>query len=104
MKEFILTLEELQTIFSLGYYRGVNDGEDGIPEDFKSFNPRHLEWYAQLGLERKEEFFGRLHEYLYYDENRNPDGTLKGDKPLTFDEWLDKSGETQKRITRHLRP
>tara|TARA_R110000850_G_scaffold66748_1_gene148224 strand:- start:232 stop:546 length:315 start_codon:yes stop_codon:yes gene_type:complete len=104
MEEFILTLEELQTIFSLGYHRGVNDGEDGIPEDFKSFLPRHLEWYAQLGLERKEEFFGRLHEYLYYDENRNPDGTLKGDKPLTFDEWLDKSGETQKRITRHLRP
>ena len=66
MEEFILTLEELQTIFSLGYHRGVNDGEDGIPEDFKSFLPRHLEWYAQLGL--------------------------------------DKSGETQKRITRHLRP
>ena len=43
---------------------GVEAGETGIPEDFKSYNPEHMEWYGQKGLEMKEFIFKNEVELL----------------------------------------
>jgi hypothetical protein len=70
-----LVLEEVKRIFAIAYYIGVDDGEKGIPEDFTTYLPEHLEWYCNLQLKRSDEVFNRLEEYLYPYKYFNRDGT-----------------------------
>jgi len=60
------TEDEVISIFTHAYYIGVQDGENGIPEDFVSCNPRHLEWYAEKCVDVKMKFFDEkaIDEYL----------------------------------------
>jgi hypothetical protein len=56
--------EDLKIIMTLAYYKGVEDGEAGIPADYDSHNPKHLTWYADTYIKMKDEIMTDISEKL----------------------------------------
>ena len=43
----------------MGFHAGVESGEKGIPNDFVSYNPPHMEWYSQESIKFQDELLTR---------------------------------------------
>ena len=49
------TKEDILMALSMGFHAGVEASEKGIPNDFVSLNPPHMEWYSQEAVKFQDE-------------------------------------------------
>lgn len=56
--------EEVDRLLGIAFQMGVEAGEKGIPKDFKSYNPEHMEWHGQKCLDAKDYIIENKSEFL----------------------------------------